>query len=129
MLKGTEVVQMAQDLARHASARQAEIARNVANADTPGYRARDLAPFDEVYSASAPAPMRTSREGHINAPDSLAMDARVFEARSEASPNGNSVSLEAEIVKTAEVRQSHGLALAVYQSSLDLMRAAVGRGR
>lgn len=129
MLDGTEIVRMAQELARHASTRQVEIARNVANADTPGYRARDVLPFAEIYSSQPGIPVRTSRDGHLAAPDPMAQTTRVLDSRTEPSPNGNSVSLETEIMKSAEVRQSHGMALAVYQASLDLMRTALGRGR
>lgn len=36
------ILQMASQLAAHSSARQAVIAENIAQADTPGYRARDI---------------------------------------------------------------------------------------
>ena len=39
------VLSLASALAAHASARQQVIAENVAHADTPGYRARDIADF------------------------------------------------------------------------------------
>ena len=39
------VLSLASGLAAHASARQQVIAENVAHADTPGYRARDIADF------------------------------------------------------------------------------------
>ncbi|MEO0363233.1 MAG: flagellar basal body protein, partial [Pseudomonadota bacterium] len=44
------VVSMAKQMAHHASSRQSLIAENVANADTVGFRARDLRPFAEVYA-------------------------------------------------------------------------------
>ena len=43
------------------------------------------------------------------------------------SPNGNTVSLEGEMVKAAEARQSHDMALAIYRSTSDLMRTALGK--
>ena len=46
-----------------------------------------------------------------------------------AAPNGNSVSLEAEMVKAVEVRQQHEMALAIYRSSSNVVRASLGRGR
>ena len=46
---------------------------------------------------------------------------------SEVSPNGNSVSIEREMMKASEVRAEHDLALTVYKSSLNLMRSVIGR--
>jgi flagellar basal-body rod protein FlgB len=43
------------------------------------------------------------------------------------SPNGNSVSLETEMVKAADTQREHDLALAVYGKSLDILRASLGR--
>ena len=42
MFAKLELTRMAQALASHSGARMDVIARNVANADTPGYRARDV---------------------------------------------------------------------------------------
>jgi flagellar basal-body rod protein FlgB len=43
-------------------------------------------------------------------------------------PNGNTVSLEAEMVRMAEIRQAHDMALAVQRSVSGITRAALGRG-
>ena len=45
MFEKLELTRMAQALAAHAGARMAVIAQNVANADTPGYKAKDLPDF------------------------------------------------------------------------------------
>ena len=129
MFDRPEIMRMAQELASHSSARQAEIARNVANADTPDYRARDLADFASVWSADQGARMRVTRPEHVAAMGASPALETVIDARSEPSPNGNSVSLETEMVKATEVRHTHDLALTVYKSSLDMMRMVVGRGR
>jgi hypothetical protein len=41
---------------------------NVANADTPGYRAGDLRPFAETYRAMPSLALRTTRPGHMAPP-------------------------------------------------------------
>ncbi|MEM9343172.1 MAG: FlgB family protein [Pseudomonadota bacterium] len=124
-----EILRISQELARHASARQTEIARNVANADTPGYRAKDLVPFAEVYQSPATMPQRTTRPGHMTAPEPQSTAKMMLDSHAEPSPNGNTVSVETEMMKSAEVRQTHDMALAVYKNSLDLMRTAVGGRR
>ena len=49
-------------------------------------------------------------------------DATVIGAES---PNGNSVSLEDQMTRAADIRQSHDLAMGVYQKSLDILRATI----
>jgi flagellar basal-body rod protein FlgB len=49
--------------------------------------------------------------------------------RGSDAPNGNSVSLESEMVKAAEVRQQHDMALSIYRSTSDILKLALGRGR
>lgn len=122
-----EVIQMAQSLARHAGARQAEIARNIANADTPGYRAQDLAAFATSYGAEATG-LRHSRPGHFGAGTAGRADLLADRTAATAEPNGNSVSLEREMLRAAEVRQQHDMALAIYRSSADILRISLGRG-
>jgi flagellar basal-body rod protein FlgB len=49
--------------------------------------------------------------------------------RGHDAPNGNSVSLEAEMVKSVEARQNHEMALAIYRATSDVIRASLGRSR
>lgn len=128
MFDRPEIVRLAEGLAKHATNRQIHIAENVANADTPEYRARDLPPFSEAYE-KVPSEMRATRSGHVGRAAHLPQVEAEVDLRSEPAPNGNSVSLETEMIRQADTRRQHDMALAVYKSSLDLMRVAFGRGR
>lgn len=127
MFEKLELTRMAQALAAQSGARMAVIAQNVANADTPGYKARDIPSFAEVFKAEG-LTLRSSRAGHIGASSQGAAPAPDV-VRGHESPNGNSVSLEAEMVKSVEARQSHEMALAVYRATSDVVRASLGRSR
>jgi flagellar basal-body rod protein FlgB len=131
MFDRLEILRQAQAMAAHAGARQSSIARNIANADTPGYRPVDLAPFAEVYRTGGDFAPRQTRAGHFGAgPGALAQAARALRpVPGAAGPNGNGVSLEAEMMKAAEVRQSHDLALSIYQDALGILRTSLGRPR
>ena len=129
MFDRPEILRLAQELASHAARRQEHVAENVANADTPGYRARDLVDFSEYYAARGDAQMRATRAGHLSEASFGAPAAALIDTRTEPAPNGNSVSLETEMIRQAETRHQHDMALAVYKSSLDLMRTVFGRGR
>jgi len=114
-------------MATHAATRQAVVAENMANADTPDYRARDITPFKEIYRADeGNTAMRTTREGHLGGA-LQARDAAAHEAAFEVSPNGNSVSLEEEMLKSVEVKRQHDRALAIYKHSLGVIRTTLGR--
>ncbi|THD85536.1 FlgB family protein [Aliigemmobacter aestuarii] len=127
MLQNLEILQMAQALASHAGARQGLTAANVANADTPGFKARDLPAFAEVYRVADPAlNLRQTRPGHLGGPDDQAAGA--VPSPGAMKPNGNTVSLEAEMVRAAQVRGQHDMALAVYRSAATMIRSSLGRG-
>lgn len=128
MFEKPEVLTIASSLAAHAAARQSAIARNVANADTPGYRAQDLPDFAETYRADDAAPLRRTRAGHVGAAPGAVLPAMAERiGGGTMSPNGNSVSLETEMVKAADVKREHDLALAIYGKSLAILRASLGR--
>ena len=126
------ILRLANDLAVHASARQSVIAENIANADTPGYKARDMDSFANSF-ATRTEHVRTARPlraGHIpltNSVDGFSIHEEA--AFGSESPNGNSVSLEDQMIRAAEVRQQHDLALGIYRKSMDILRAGMGRIR
>jgi len=126
MFKNLEIFQTSFAMARHAGARQAVTAANMANADTPGYRARAIAPFAESYSRGETSDMRVTRSGHIGA-SALSTPAPVGFSDAEQSPNGNTVSLELEMMKAIEIQREHNRALAIYKHSLDVLRTSIGR--
>lgn len=129
MFDKLELFNLAGDFARHASLRQSTIAQNMANADTPGYRARDVQSFAESYREADGSDMRQTRAGHSFSARDTADNWRLFDAPGPSAPNGNTVSLETEMMKATEVRHQHDMALSVYSSSMDILRTAIGRGR
>lgn len=121
-----DVMRMAQGMARHSAARQVVIAENIAQADTPGFRARMLADFGASYQSGHA--QRATRPGHLNAgAGDTALEAMIDRTAPAHSPNGNTVSLEREMMRAAVNRQSHDLALAVYSSARTVLRSALGR--
>ncbi len=128
MFEKLEIFRTAQAMAVHAGARQAVVAQNMANADTPGYAAREIVPFKAVMEAgNSGIGQKATRAGHLNGTNnSLQFD--VSETRDAlADPNGNSVSLEEEMIKAVDVKRQHDMALAIYKSSLTILRTAISR--
>ncbi|MEM1343072.1 MAG: FlgB family protein [Pseudomonadota bacterium] len=128
MLDNLTVLKMASAMARHAAARHSVLAQNVANADTPGYRARDVAAFAALVKESFTT--RATRPGHFaDGLPSRAGTPEPVEIAYPDSPNGNSVSLEDQSVRAVEAQGQHAMAMAIYAKSVDLMRMGLGRNR
>ena len=120
--------QTAGAMARHAGARQAVVARNIANTDTPGYRAQQIAPFGDVYSAQPASQMRQSRPTHLPASAMLRSAATSATPTTEMSPNGNSVAVEDEMLASVAATRDHDRALAIYRHGMTVLRTTLGRG-
>ena len=111
-------------------ARQEVLAENVANADTPNYQARDLAPpdFSRELSRSLRGRARAHRSGHIGG--RAGGDLAVREdrnARYEIRPRGNAVSHEDEMMKVAANQMDYEAVTSMYTHSLGLIKMALDR--
>ncbi len=130
MFSSLDIFKTASALAAHSTARQTIISQNIANADTPGYQAKDIKSFADSYSSglSEPFRMRTTRAAHIRSgPAGPEFGQSVIERKGDGSPNGNSVSLEREMLNAAETKYTHDVALTIYRSGLNLIRTSLGR--
>ena len=108
--------------------RQRVLAENVANADTPNYRPRDLAPlnFAETLTASSVTLARTE-PGHIAGDGDSARFAADRNIRYEVRPGGNAVNHEDEMMKVANNQMDFDAVAGLYTRSLALIKLAVGK--
>ncbi len=82
--------------------RQSVIAGNVANADTPGYRAQDVQPFESVLNSTAPS-LTVTQPGHFAFSQSMAEPSGLQPGKTwGTNHSGNSVSLESELMKASQ---------------------------
>jgi flagellar basal-body rod protein FlgB len=117
------------------SARQNVLAQNVANADTPGFTARDLKPvnFEDILKnstspKSAQSGMTVTDPRHISLTQSGSSSFTDYSAPDgEASPSGNSVSLEQEMIRVADTQAEYQAASNLYAKAIDMMKLAIGR--
>jgi len=127
MYENLDLFRTAGAMAHHAGRRQAVVATNVANADTPGYRAQAIPSFQDTYRAGPTSVMKATRAGHL-APQAVAQQARDIVLTGEPSPNGNTVSLEDEMLNAVSVSREHSRALSIYRHTMTVLRTALGRG-
>lgn len=128
MFERIELINMARAMTDHTAQRQKVVARNIANSDTPGFQARDVTPFSESYrNGRMPDDLRGTHPRHLTDPFWKASDPRLTMDNAQPSPNGNTVSIEAEMVKTAELRHEHELSVGIYRTAMDILRTSIGR--
>ena len=120
--------------------RQRVIAENVANANTPGYMARDTKAFsfqshlDAASPANAASPvaatpagtMAVTQPGHMQAPGAGHAGVKPVKAPdTEETLDGNGVVLEDEMVKLTDARMDYDAAVGLYQQSLAMLKTAI----
>ncbi len=110
--------------------RQRLLAENVANADTPRFKARDLAPpaLDRTQPGAAALAMARTSDAHLAGPSGSAAQFQLdrrggFEVR----PGGNAVNLEDEMLKVASNQMDYQAATALYTRGLGLLKTALGK--
>lgn len=120
------------DKMRWHQARQGLLAENVANAETPGYRGRDLAQYDfsDRVGAFSSATVTTSATQplHFSVSSSAggAFGAQNM-ANFEITPEGNGITLEDEMMKVSTNMMDYQAATSLYQKSIKIIRTALGK--
>ncbi len=120
------------DKMRWHQSRQGLLAENVANAETPGFRGRDLAQYDFADRSSgfstakvtttATQPMHFS----VSSSEGGAFGAQRM-ANFEITPEGNGITLEDEMMKVTTNMMDYQAATSIYQKSIKILKTAMGR--
>jgi len=128
MFERLDISREAYALAAYAMTRQGAISANIANADTPGYKAVDAPDFARALADGGGLQPLATRPTHLARPDAeQSFTLATRRAPGNESPNGNTVSLETEMVNAADVRQSYDMALAIAKSTSAILRTSLGR--
>lgn len=111
------------------SGRQAVIAGNIANANTPGYQAQDLQPFEEILRATSLQMVATS-PGHMvaeNGASAAGADTRPGSTW-DIVHSGNSVSMEKELMKAGEVSGGYSLNTSIIKAFQRMLMSSARGG-
>ncbi|MGZ3306452.1 MAG: flagellar basal body protein [Asticcacaulis sp.] len=112
------------------SDRQKVVSQNVANASTPGFKPKDLAPQDfaallKDQGAPLIPTIRLDDGTPLNMPDTSSSGYKaIIKPDSETTMDGNSVVLEEQMLKMSESRQQFEAAIGFYEKSLAMVRMA-----
>lgn len=110
--------------------RQDLLSQNVANADTPGYVAKDLKALDfekALRQSGSAGSMMTTNSRHIALGGAGVSKFEEHDAPDQAAnPNGNAVSLEMEMIKVSDTQAQFQAAANLYAKAMTLMKTAIG---
>ena len=110
------------------ASRQATIAGNIANVNTPGYKAMDVEPFKSVLDKTGVTLVATQK-GHFGAMategSSGTPKLREDDASAVVLPSKNSVVLENELLKAGEVQRNFELNTAIVKAFHRMMLMSV----
>ncbi|HZD91912.1 MAG TPA: flagellar basal body rod protein FlgB [Pseudolabrys sp.] len=133
-LSDLPVLSMLRTRMEWSQARQRVLAENVANADTPGFQARDLVPpkFDEPNQLAAPqvSDVSLDRTEPLHLPGLEGPGSEFKSTRDgnfDVKPTGNAVNLEDQMMKVAGNQMDYQVATALYMRSLGLIKTALGK--
>lgn len=111
--------------------RQEVLAQNVANANTPDYKSRDLEPLDfkKIFAdTQAPLQATVTNPMHIQPVEDAAKEqAHEVKQPGESKPDGNSVLLEEQMQKIGETKNNYDLALNLLQKNIKMLQTAIDR--
>ncbi len=114
------------------AARHEVISSNIANEETPGYRARDVDFEKELKSSMNRSSLRpvVTHAGHISGSLPLSSDVRIVVSDDrKAGLDGNTVSLEKEMVKVTENTMMYRTAVSMLSKKFQIIRDAIKEGR
>jgi flagellar basal-body rod protein FlgB len=114
--------------------REVVLGQNLANADTPQYRPRDLRPAEfarlaeSLPGAAGRLAMTRTDPAHLGPGEQvrIGLASRPAESVYETAPNGNAVVLEEQMAKASQTALDYQLTSNLYRKYLGMLRTALG---
>lgn len=107
-----------------ADQRQAVLAQNIANANTPGYKPHDLKSFSATLNSTTT--LARTQPNHLSGTTGTGAD-EVVDRTHLQSPDGNAVALDEQLVKVADTQTTHELVTTIYRTYINMFNTALGK--
>jgi flagellar basal-body rod protein FlgB len=127
-MESVQLFELASRQAEWLSTRQTLISGNIANANTPGFRAKDTTAFESVLQNSQ-LPMKATNPLHFidSGSDAYAVETEVNKG-SATQLSGNSVDLSEELMKQGSIKRDYDLNTAIVKAFNKMILATVRKG-
>lgn len=122
------LIELAKNRMDWVAQRQAVLAENIANANTPKYTPSDITAFKGELNKLLPVQPVVTQAGHIA---TQVTDPRVTvrtKKTFESSPDGNAVVLDEQMAKLSESKTAYELAAGLFQKQFKFIKTALGKG-
>ena len=106
------------------SQRMEILSRNIANADTPNFKAQDI-DFKQVLKAAESTQMKTTQAGHISEAQSEADKGLKFRIPFNVAFDGNTVELPVEQAKFGQSAADYQATLSILENRISGIRKAL----
>lgn len=115
---------------------QQVLSENIANANTPGFKARELESqdFSSIVDdltgkgkGMGSVSLRGSKPGHMGTNSGFGPANIVEMKHAEEAPNGNSVVLEEQMMMVANNQMKYGMMVNLYKKNMGLLKIALGK--
>jgi len=137
MTDRTDILSGMQRALRQLDVRQRVIAGNLANSDTPGFKALDVkSDFanmvdQRVGKADNPTVALTARMSELGAKSGNSLGVRsdviVDNSATEIKPDGNSVNIEEQMMKMSQIQTEYITLINLYKKNISLFKSAIGK--
>ena len=119
--------------------RQGVIAQNIAQANTPGYKPKDIISFNDVLqkqisggrnsTTSGSFQLATTNPKHVQGLNNGGLyKTKQTSDLYEVKPSGNAVVLEQQMSQMSDTTAQYQMTTSLYKRTLGLLRTALGRG-
>jgi len=109
---------------------QRVVSENIANADTPGFRARTTSDFSEMVSGTRSAGLSVTDPQHIQGTNATGPVRTIEDPDAWTTTlDGNSVILEQQAIRASELSGSYQLAATLYRKGHEFLRLTASGSR
>lgn len=128
VMESIQLFSLASRQAEWLSVRQSVVSGNIANANTPGFRAKDVSAFDAVLQ-NTQLPMKATNPLHFteSSTESFVVEQEINKG-SATQLSGNSVELAEELMKQGSIKRDYDLNAAIVKSFNKMILMTVRKG-
>jgi flagellar basal-body rod protein FlgB len=110
--------------------RQQVLAQNVANANTPTFKPRDLKPQnfrDMLAGTTGQLALAATQVNHLTGQRGAATFPAAADRTIELAPSGNGISIEDQMLKVSSTANDYQMTTNLYRRQIGMLRSVLGR--
>jgi flagellar basal-body rod protein FlgB len=132
MFEDLTLFAMAQRQIDYLARRQSVLSENVANANTPQYKEKDLAPVsfkDLMAQPAEPVRAAVTNPMHISPEvEPVRFDEVKVRRPEESKPDGNEINVEDQMQKIGDIKGDYELAVNLMMKHINMLKTAIDKG-